>query len=102
MQLLAPPPDRDDQRCLFQQLEVLRHGLASHVQVFAKLSESLPVVGAQSVEQQSAAGVSKRLEYFVRICVHACYYAANGLHVNRRRPAALGIAGIQELPVAAG
>jgi predicted transcriptional regulator len=70
VKLLAAAPDGDHQRGLFQQLEVLGHGLAAHRQVFAKLGQRLPVVGVQSVEQQTASRTGECLENLVGIGSH--------------------------------
>jgi hypothetical protein len=51
MQFLTAPPDRDHKVRGFQQLEVFGHGLSGHVKVPAKLTERLPIVRMQSVEQ---------------------------------------------------
>ena len=59
MQFFAAPPDRDDKRCLFQELQVLGHGLAGHVEVFAKLGERLPVIRPQAIQQQPPAGIGQ-------------------------------------------
>jgi hypothetical protein len=80
MQLLAPAPDdRDKIRC-FEQQQMFRHRLPRHIEVPAQLTERLPVVLVQLVEQLSAALVSQGFEYCVQ---YAMYYATKWLPVNR-------------------
>src|SRR6185437_11058354 len=57
VQLLAALPLRRDEVRVLEDREVLRDGLARHVQSFAKCRERLAVLPAQAVEQKAAAGV---------------------------------------------
>jgi hypothetical protein len=49
---------------------VLCDRLSAHVQVIAQLSQGLPAVRVQQIEQFPAAGIGQRLEYSVSV-VHA-------------------------------
>ncbi len=71
MPLLTASPQSHDEIRRFEQLEVLRHGLTSHVQVFAELAQRLPVVRLQAIEQLPAARVGERLEHLVHVRVHS-------------------------------
>lgn len=65
VQFLAPAPYDNDQIRIFEQEKVLGYGLTTDVQFPAKLAQSLPVVGVESVEQFPASGIRERLEHHV-------------------------------------
>jgi len=74
MQLLASAPHGGDEVRLFQNDEMLGHGLTRHVEQLAQLPERLPIVLAQSVEQFSTARIGQRFEHVIHdtptICNH--------------------------------
>lgn len=67
VQLLAAVPDDSDEVGALQQVQVLGHGLAGHVEVLAKGGQRLPVVLVEQVEQFAAAGIGQGFEYFVHV-----------------------------------
>ncbi len=75
VQLFAAAPPGGDQVCRLQQLEVLRHALPRHIQVFAKLVEVAPVVRVQQVQELASAGISQGLEQRVGVAAlcHVLY-----------------------------
>lgn len=86
VQLFASPPNGNDQIRLLKQSKVLGDGLARHVQVHAKLSQRLPVVCVEPVEQFPAGGIGQRFEHLVHewiICNHLVafkYSFSFGIH----------------------
>jgi hypothetical protein len=80
MQLLAPAPDGGDEIRRLQQGQMLGDCLPLHVEKSTQLSQRLPVVLVQLIEQLSTAFISQRFEY----CIHlAASYATKWLHVKR-------------------
>ena len=69
MQFAPPLPDGADEIGRLEHAEMLAHRLARHLEVFAELSQRLTVVLPQSVQQQAAARVGKRLEDPVHLVV---------------------------------
>jgi len=65
MQFLPATLDRADQIGRLQDLEVLRGRLPGHVQVFAKLTERLPILLTKKIKQLSACRVAQRFENLV-------------------------------------
>jgi len=57
VQLLAPAPDGRHEIGCFEKREMLGHRLPCHVQVLAKLSQSLTAVPMQLIEQFSPARI---------------------------------------------
>lgn len=62
MQFFAAVPHSRDQISVFQDVEMLADSLARHATSLAKFTESLPVIGMQSIEKPSTALIGKRLE----------------------------------------
>lgn len=62
MELLAAVPDRGDEVGLLEEVEMLRHGLAGHIEVLAERGEGLAVVLVQEVEQLATAGIGQGFE----------------------------------------
>src|SRR5262249_52659867 len=62
VQLFAAAPHGGNQVRRFQQVEMLRHALPRHIQVFAEIVECAAVVGVQQVQQLAPAGVGQSLE----------------------------------------
>lgn len=58
-------PDSGDEVGVLEEVEVLGHGLAGHVEVLAEGGEGLAVVLMQQVEQLAAAGIGQGLENVV-------------------------------------
>ncbi len=50
VKFLATAPDRRDQVGRFEQRQMLGHRLPGHVEILAKLAQSLTVVGMQPIE----------------------------------------------------
>ncbi len=69
MQFLAPAPDGGDEVCPFQNAEMLRHCLASHIPTLTKFVQRLPVLRMQPVQQVAPDRVGKRVKD--RIHAHA-------------------------------
>ena len=67
MQLLPAAPLGGDEVRFLEQAEVLRDGLARHVEVLAKLPQRLAVLLVEEVQKPPAAGIAERLEYLVRV-----------------------------------
>lgn len=67
VQFFAALPDNRDQVCFFHQLQVLCHGLAAHVHMFAKCPQRLAIILVQQVKQAPSARVSQCFEYFVDV-----------------------------------
>jgi hypothetical protein len=63
VQLLASAPDRADQVGCLEDGEVLSRRLARHVDAIAQLSERLPVVLAQRVQEVAPRRIGKGLEH---------------------------------------
>ena len=62
MQLFPPFLAGSDKVCLFQNSEMLRDGLASHVLPFAKLTQCLSAAGVQPIEELPAHRIGECLE----------------------------------------
>src|SRR5262245_13055769 len=93
MELFAAAPPGCDQVGLFQHVQVLRDGLARHVEVLAQLAEVPSVARMEQVEQLPSAGVGERLEELVGVAHRSSstrrQYAGSYLHVkgaDGRRP----------------
>jgi len=69
MQLFTPAPLRDDEVCIFENGEMLRHRLPRHVVAFAQLAQSLSIPGMEAVEQLPPDRIGQRSEH--RIHAHA-------------------------------
>src|SRR5580700_10227713 len=67
VQLFAAAPHGGDQVRRLQQIEVLRHALPRHVQVFAQLVECAAVVRMQQVQELAPAGIGEGLEQHVGV-----------------------------------
>jgi len=73
VQALPPPSYDDDEVGLRQQVEVLSRRLARHLEAAAELGERLPVLLAESVEEQAPGRVGQCLEHRVEdvlLCGH--------------------------------
>ncbi len=62
MQLLAAAPKRDDELGLNQQIKMFADALPGHIEMAAKLVESLAVIAVKVIQECSAAGVSEGFE----------------------------------------
>jgi hypothetical protein len=65
VELFAAVPDGGDEVGVLEEVEVLGHGLAGHVEVLAEGGEGLTVVFVQQVEQLAAAGIGQGFENVV-------------------------------------
>ena len=68
VQLLAAVLARDHEAGLFEHAEVLHHAEAGHRrEVDAQLTQALPVVLEQPVEEEASAGIPQRLEHLFHV-----------------------------------
>lgn len=65
--LLAAPPERDDEIGVFEDAEVFGGSLAGHVEVGGEAAEGLAVIGVEPVEERAAGGVGEGFEDGVRV-----------------------------------
>jgi hypothetical protein len=65
MQLLASAPMRDYQARPFQHLEVLHYAEARHLELLLELSQRLPIVLVEQVEEKAPRAVSEGSEHQV-------------------------------------
>lgn len=69
VQLLAPVPDHGEEVGGFEDIEVLGHGLAGHVEMGAEFRQRLPVGLVQVVEELAAARIGEGFEHIFHQCV---------------------------------
>ena len=81
VELFAAVPDHGEEVGVFEDFEVLGHGLARHVEVGAEVAERAPVGLVQLIEKLSAAGIGERFENFIHEVMGI--YATKWLHVKR-------------------
>jgi len=62
VELFATVPDGGDEVGVLEEIEVLGHGLARHVEVLAEGGEGLAVVLVQQIEQLATAGIGQGFE----------------------------------------
>jgi hypothetical protein len=67
VQLFAAASHGGDQVSRLEQVQVLRHALPRHFQVFAQLVERAAVVRVQQVQQLASAGIGQGLEQQVGV-----------------------------------
>ena len=65
VELFPSVPDHGEQVGVFENLEVLGHSLAGHVEVGAKLSQGPAVLLVKLVEELPAAGIGEGFENIV-------------------------------------
>ena len=65
VQLFAAVPDDGDEVGVLEQVEMLGHGLAGHVEVRAEAGQRLPAALVEQVEQLATAGIGERFENFI-------------------------------------
>jgi len=65
VQLFAAVPDDGDEVGVLQQVQVLGHRLAGHVEVRAERGQRLPAALVEQVEQLAAAGIGQGFEHIV-------------------------------------
>lgn len=65
VELFATVPDGGDEVGVLEEIEVLGHGLAAHIEMLAERGERLAVVLVQQVEQLAAAGIGQSFENIV-------------------------------------
>src|SRR6185369_4538368 len=83
VQFLAAAPDGSDEIRRLQQIQMLRHALARHVQVVAQLVERAAVVRVQQVQQFAPAGIGEGLEQQIGVAaLRHILYASNYLPVE--------------------
>jgi len=85
MQLLTPAPHRDNQVRRLKQCQVLGHCLPCHVEQSTQLSQRLPGIPVQLIEQLSTAFVSQSFEHSIHL---ASYYATKRIACHGRRKTA--------------
>src|SRR5262249_2608645 len=74
VELLATAADgRDEVGCL-EDVEVVAHGLPRHVELAAELTQRLPVVRVERVQQAPPARIGERFEDLVQISSHLAAY----------------------------
>lgn len=67
MQFFAPLPDNRDQIGVLQQLQMLRHGLAGHIQMRTQHGQRQAIFNMKLIQQLAATWVCQRFENFVYI-----------------------------------
>ena len=87
VKLFPAVPDGGDEVGVLEEVEVLRHGLAGHVEVLAESGEGLAVVLMQQVEQLAAAGIGQGFENGV----HDTVTIGNQMVARQRRMSKKGI-----------
>jgi len=80
VELFAAVPDHREEVGVFENLEVLGHGLARHVELGAQVAERAAVGLVQLIEELSATRISQCFENFIHEVKGL--YATKGLHVK--------------------
>ena len=80
MKFFPPAPHRADQVGSLDDGQVLRRRLTRHPNAFAQLSQRLPVVLVQPVQQVPPSLIGQRFEDLVQLWVHTTRYAGKYLH----------------------
>jgi hypothetical protein len=84
VQFLTAAPEDNHEVCPLQYDEMLGDSLPAHVQMLTELAQGLPVVGVQTIKQQSPTGIGERLERFVHVGVHNAIVQLGGCMSTHR------------------